>query len=255
MNQYYQILSSCRVPGPKQDSVVNFSKTKKPPMHITVVHNYQVGRCRCRGGGPGPEVCVPSTLATCPQEQACPGCPARPHPVPSAGPGTARAVTSGLPGLGGGCCQSGIPTSPPLSACLHPDSFLSWTCTTAMGRPSPRTRSSCSWRRSGTRRCKPIKSLWASSPPTIATPGPRHTTPSSKVWAVGACGSATPNSHCQCPRLRGQGVQHPGQRPSCGDRSGAHSRSWAAKFLNESSQLSRCCWPCFTDEETETRLG
>ncbi|KAM5259258.1 carnitine O-acetyltransferase isoform 5-T8 [Hipposideros larvatus] len=41
MNQYYQILSSCRVPGPKQDSVVNFSKTKKPPMHITVVHNYQ----------------------------------------------------------------------------------------------------------------------------------------------------------------------------------------------------------------------
>uniref|UniRef100_A0ABI7XVD7 Choline/carnitine acyltransferase domain-containing protein n=1 Tax=Felis catus TaxID=9685 RepID=A0ABI7XVD7_FELCA len=41
MNQYYQILSSCRVPGPKQDSVISFSKTKKPPMHITVVHNYQ----------------------------------------------------------------------------------------------------------------------------------------------------------------------------------------------------------------------
>uniref|UniRef100_A0A673TP95 Carnitine O-acetyltransferase n=1 Tax=Suricata suricatta TaxID=37032 RepID=A0A673TP95_SURSU len=41
MNQYYQILSSCRVPGPKQDTVVSFSKTKKPPMHITVVHNYQ----------------------------------------------------------------------------------------------------------------------------------------------------------------------------------------------------------------------
>ncbi|XP_012627644.1 carnitine O-acetyltransferase isoform X2 [Microcebus murinus] len=41
MNQYYQILSSCRVPGPKQDSVSNFSKTKKPPSHITVVHNYQ----------------------------------------------------------------------------------------------------------------------------------------------------------------------------------------------------------------------
>ncbi|KAF5922121.1 hypothetical protein HPG69_017899 [Diceros bicornis minor] len=41
MNQYYQILSSCRLPGPKQDSVTNFSKTKKPPMHITVVHNYQ----------------------------------------------------------------------------------------------------------------------------------------------------------------------------------------------------------------------
>lgn len=42
MNQYYQILSSCRVPGPKHDSVLNFSKTKKPPMHITVVHNNQV---------------------------------------------------------------------------------------------------------------------------------------------------------------------------------------------------------------------
>uniref|UniRef100_G1Q3Y0 Choline/carnitine acyltransferase domain-containing protein n=1 Tax=Myotis lucifugus TaxID=59463 RepID=G1Q3Y0_MYOLU len=41
MNQYNQILFSCRVPGPKQDSVINFSKTKKPPMHITVVHNYQ----------------------------------------------------------------------------------------------------------------------------------------------------------------------------------------------------------------------
>uniref|UniRef100_A0A7N5JKW6 Carnitine O-acetyltransferase n=1 Tax=Ailuropoda melanoleuca TaxID=9646 RepID=A0A7N5JKW6_AILME len=41
MNQYYQILSSCRVPGPKQDTVISFSKTKKPSMHITVVHNYQ----------------------------------------------------------------------------------------------------------------------------------------------------------------------------------------------------------------------
>ncbi|XP_037348168.1 carnitine O-acetyltransferase isoform X3 [Talpa occidentalis] len=41
MNQYYQILSSCRMPGPKQDTVVNFSKVKKPPLHITVVHNFQ----------------------------------------------------------------------------------------------------------------------------------------------------------------------------------------------------------------------
>lgn len=40
MNQYYQILSSCRVPGPKQDSVINF-KTKTSSAHITVVHNYQ----------------------------------------------------------------------------------------------------------------------------------------------------------------------------------------------------------------------
>lgn len=55
MNQYYQILSSCRVPGPKQDSVVNFIKTKKPPMHITVVHNYQVG--------------VPATALPCSRRQ------------------------------------------------------------------------------------------------------------------------------------------------------------------------------------------
>ncbi|KAG9477707.1 hypothetical protein GDO78_012952 [Eleutherodactylus coqui] len=41
MNQYYQILSSCRVPGPKRDSVVNYSQVKKPPTHITVVHNFQ----------------------------------------------------------------------------------------------------------------------------------------------------------------------------------------------------------------------
>ncbi|XP_063792551.1 carnitine O-acetyltransferase isoform X2 [Pseudophryne corroboree] len=41
MNQYYQILSSCRIPGPKHDSVVNYSQVKKPPTHITVVHNFQ----------------------------------------------------------------------------------------------------------------------------------------------------------------------------------------------------------------------
>ncbi|KAG8447994.1 hypothetical protein GDO86_015189 [Hymenochirus boettgeri] len=41
MNQYYQILSSCRVPGPKRDSVVNYSQATKPPTHITVVHNFQ----------------------------------------------------------------------------------------------------------------------------------------------------------------------------------------------------------------------
>ncbi|XP_078406319.1 carnitine O-acetyltransferase-like isoform X3 [Cetorhinus maximus] len=40
MNQYYQILSSCRIPGPKSDSVVNYSQTKKPT-YITVVHNFQ----------------------------------------------------------------------------------------------------------------------------------------------------------------------------------------------------------------------
>lgn len=83
MNQYYQILSSCRVPGPKQDSVVNFSKTKKPPMHITVVHNYQVGRCRCRGGeGQGQKSVSLAHLPTCSQEQACPGYLTGPDPSP-----------------------------------------------------------------------------------------------------------------------------------------------------------------------------
>lgn len=67
MNQYYQILSSCRVPGPKQDTVISFSKTKKPPMHITVVHNYQVRglpAC-CRGGWGRAEKQLP--LRPCPQ--------------------------------------------------------------------------------------------------------------------------------------------------------------------------------------------
>ncbi|XP_041428397.1 carnitine O-acetyltransferase isoform X2 [Xenopus laevis] len=41
MNQYYQILSSCRIPGQKRDSVVNYSRASKPPTHITVVHNFQ----------------------------------------------------------------------------------------------------------------------------------------------------------------------------------------------------------------------
>lgn len=56
MNQYYQILSSCRIPGPKRDSIVNYAKGKKQSRHITVVHNFQVRellgfqgllRCRC----------------------------------------------------------------------------------------------------------------------------------------------------------------------------------------------------------------
>nr|XP_005993312.1 PREDICTED: carnitine O-acetyltransferase isoform X2 [Latimeria chalumnae] len=41
MNQYYQILSSCRIPGSRRDSVVNYARTSKPPTHITVVHNFQ----------------------------------------------------------------------------------------------------------------------------------------------------------------------------------------------------------------------
>ncbi|KAM3599690.1 uncharacterized protein V6R79_009925 [Siganus canaliculatus] len=41
MNQYYEVLSSCRIPGLKKDSVVNHAKSSKPPRHITVVHNFQ----------------------------------------------------------------------------------------------------------------------------------------------------------------------------------------------------------------------
>lgn len=42
MDQYYQVLSSCRIPGPKRDTVVNYAIGKIPPGHITVVHNFQV---------------------------------------------------------------------------------------------------------------------------------------------------------------------------------------------------------------------
>ncbi|XP_077377770.1 carnitine O-acetyltransferase-like isoform X2 [Festucalex cinctus] len=41
MDQYYQILSSCRIPGPKRDTVVNHAIGKTPPTHIAVVHNFQ----------------------------------------------------------------------------------------------------------------------------------------------------------------------------------------------------------------------
>ncbi|XP_062844831.1 carnitine O-acetyltransferase isoform X2 [Trichomycterus rosablanca] len=41
MNQYYRVLSSCRIPGAPRDSVVNHALSKTPPTHITVVHNFQ----------------------------------------------------------------------------------------------------------------------------------------------------------------------------------------------------------------------
>uniref|UniRef100_A0A672KI15 Carnitine O-acetyltransferase n=1 Tax=Sinocyclocheilus grahami TaxID=75366 RepID=A0A672KI15_SINGR len=41
MDQYYQVLTSCRIPGPKRDVVVNYAIGKTPPSHITVVHNFQ----------------------------------------------------------------------------------------------------------------------------------------------------------------------------------------------------------------------
>lgn len=41
MNQYYEVLSSCRIPGLKKDSIVNHAKSSRPPKHITVVHNFE----------------------------------------------------------------------------------------------------------------------------------------------------------------------------------------------------------------------
>lgn len=63
MNQYYQILSSCRIPGPKRDSIVNYAKGKKQSRHITVVHNFQVWQLL---GSQGLFEC------TCPSQQAVP---------------------------------------------------------------------------------------------------------------------------------------------------------------------------------------
>lgn len=41
MDQYYQILSTCRIPGPKRDTVVHHIVGNSPSAHITVVHNFQ----------------------------------------------------------------------------------------------------------------------------------------------------------------------------------------------------------------------
>uniref|UniRef100_A0A8C4QAV3 Carnitine O-acetyltransferase b n=2 Tax=Eptatretus burgeri TaxID=7764 RepID=A0A8C4QAV3_EPTBU len=40
MDQYYKIFSSCRVPGPRRDTIVDYSVMNPPPRHITVAHNY-----------------------------------------------------------------------------------------------------------------------------------------------------------------------------------------------------------------------
>ncbi|KAM7390865.1 hypothetical protein PAMA_008859 [Pampus argenteus] len=39
MKQYYQLMSSCRIPAPERDSVVYHANSSSSPKHITVVHN------------------------------------------------------------------------------------------------------------------------------------------------------------------------------------------------------------------------
>ncbi|XP_078272346.1 carnitine O-acetyltransferase-like isoform X2 [Rhinoraja longicauda] len=41
MHLYAKILSSCRIPGPKHDTLINYGCTRSPPTHITVVRNFQ----------------------------------------------------------------------------------------------------------------------------------------------------------------------------------------------------------------------
>jgi len=38
MDQYYKILSSCRIPGIDKDGVKSYARSWKPPQHITVIH-------------------------------------------------------------------------------------------------------------------------------------------------------------------------------------------------------------------------
>uniref|UniRef100_H3A013 Carnitine O-acetyltransferase b n=1 Tax=Latimeria chalumnae TaxID=7897 RepID=H3A013_LATCH len=41
MDQYSKIFSSCRVPGPKHDTVLHYARARRPPTHVTVVRNFQ----------------------------------------------------------------------------------------------------------------------------------------------------------------------------------------------------------------------
>lgn len=66
MNQYYEVLSSCRIPGLKTDSVVNHAKSSRPPKHITVVHNFQVSKshiCVRAALGPGARITKEAQLS------------------------------------------------------------------------------------------------------------------------------------------------------------------------------------------------
>lgn len=42
MDQYYKVLSSCRIPGVKRDEVENYTLSWRPPQHIVVAKNNQV---------------------------------------------------------------------------------------------------------------------------------------------------------------------------------------------------------------------
>lgn len=81
MNQYYQILSSCRIPGPKRDSIVNYAKGKKQSRHITVVHNFQVrqllgfqGLFECTCPSQQAVLLEESKQSLCPQDLPHQGC-------------------------------------------------------------------------------------------------------------------------------------------------------------------------------------
>ncbi|KAJ8273796.1 hypothetical protein GJAV_G00105610 [Gymnothorax javanicus] len=41
MELFPLLFSSCRVPGPKHDHIYHYSRSRRPPTHITVVRNYQ----------------------------------------------------------------------------------------------------------------------------------------------------------------------------------------------------------------------
>ncbi|XP_069775655.1 carnitine O-acetyltransferase-like [Narcine bancroftii] len=41
MDLYSKVLSSCRIPGPKHDTLLNYGNTRSPPTHVTVVRNFQ----------------------------------------------------------------------------------------------------------------------------------------------------------------------------------------------------------------------
>ena len=47
MNQYYDLLSTCRVPGSPIDQIKYYGHSKNPPKHITVAHNNSFFELKC----------------------------------------------------------------------------------------------------------------------------------------------------------------------------------------------------------------